>query len=142
MAYGNDEFAPILLGTGVNAYNIARCLHEVHGIRSLALGRVALRETSHSRILDVRAYREFNDPAGIVRILNELAAELPQPKLLLFATIEFYTNVLGLTVRTDRPNFPFGGAWLDLGGQQVHLIEAEVPPARGQHFAIHVADLD
>jgi D-aspartate ligase len=94
MAYGNDEFAPILLGTGVNAYNIARCLHEVHGIRSLALGRVALRETSHSRILDVRAYREFNDPEGIVRILNELAAELPQPKLLLFATIEFYTNVL------------------------------------------------
>ncbi|MCR6712223.1 MAG: hypothetical protein NVV57_05800 [Demequina sp.] len=94
MKYGNDEFAPILLGTGVNAYNIARCLHEVHGIRSLALGRVALRETSHSRILDVRAYREFNDPEGIVRILNELAAELPQPKLLLFATIEFYTNVL------------------------------------------------
>jgi D-aspartate ligase len=94
MTYGNDEWAPILLGTGVNAYNIARCLHEVHGIRSLALGRVALHETAHSRILDVRAYRQFNDPEGIVRILNELAAELPQPKLLLFATIEFYTNVL------------------------------------------------
>ena len=58
------------------------------------------------------------------------------------AAIDFYTTVLGLTVRTDRPNFPFGGAWLDLGGQQVHLIDAEVPPARGQHFAIHVADLD
>lgn len=93
-AFGNDDFAPILLGTGVNAYNIARCLHEVHGIRSLALGRVALRETSRSRILEVRAFREFNDPAGIVRILNEVASELPQPKLLLFATIEFYTNVL------------------------------------------------
>ena len=94
MTFGNDEFVPILLGTGVNAYNIARCLHEVHGVRSLALGRVALRETSSSSIISVRAHRDFNDPAGIVRILNEVAAEFPGRKLLVFATIEFYTNVL------------------------------------------------
>ena len=92
--FGNDEFVPILLGTGVNAYNIARCLHEEHGIRSLALGRVALRETAGSRIIAVRASREFNEPAAIVRILNGVAAEFPDRKLLLFATIEYYTNVL------------------------------------------------
>jgi catechol 2,3-dioxygenase-like lactoylglutathione lyase family enzyme len=56
--------------------------------------------------------------------------------------IEFYTDVLGLAVRTDRPDFAFGGAWLDLGGQQIHLIEGEVPDTYGQHFAIQVADLD
>ena len=92
--FGNDEFVPILLGTGVNAYNIARCLHEVHGMRSLALGRVALRETAGTRIISVRAFREFNEPAQIVRRLNEVAAEFPGRKLLLFATVEFYTNVL------------------------------------------------
>lgn len=58
------------------------------------------------------------------------------------AAIRFYTEVLGLTVREDRPDFPFGGAWLDVGGQQVHLIEAPVPDDRGQHFALHVTDLD
>lgn len=57
-------------------------------------------------------------------------------------SIEFYTDVIGLSVRSDRPDFPFGGAWLDIGGQQVHLIEAEVPDDHGQHFAIQVADLD
>jgi glyoxylase I family protein len=56
--------------------------------------------------------------------------------------VVFYTGVLGLTARTDRPDFGFGGAWLDIGGQQVHLIEAEVPANHGQHFAIQVADLD
>lgn len=56
--------------------------------------------------------------------------------------IEFYTGVLGLTARTDRPDFGFGGAWLDLGAQQVHLIEAPVPDDNGQHFAIEVADID
>ncbi len=58
------------------------------------------------------------------------------------AARDFYTRVLGLTERADRPDFSFGGAWLDAGSQQVHLIEADVPPPFGQHFALAVADLD
>jgi catechol 2,3-dioxygenase-like lactoylglutathione lyase family enzyme len=58
------------------------------------------------------------------------------------AAVAFYTEVLGATLRSDRPAFGFGGAWLDLGPQQVHLIEAPVPPHLGQHFAIRVGDLD
>ena len=42
--------------------------------------------------------------------------------------VDFYTDVLGGTVRTDRPDFGFGGAWIDLGSSQVHLLEATVPP--------------
>ena len=57
------------------------------------------------------------------------------------AAMDFYTRVLGLTPRTDRPDFGIGGAWLDAGGQQLHLIESEAPPNKGQHFAIQVADL-
>lgn len=56
--------------------------------------------------------------------------------------IGFYTEVLGGTLRDDRPEFGFGGAWIDLGASQLHLIEAAIPPALGQHFAIRVADLD
>ena len=54
----------------------------------------------------------------------------------------FYIDVLGGTARDDRPDFGFGGAWIDLGATQVHLIETAVPPNLGQHFAILVADLD
>lgn len=58
------------------------------------------------------------------------------------ACVAFYTGALGATVRVDRPDFGFGGAWLDLGDQQVHLIEAPVPAGLGQHFAVLVASLD
>jgi catechol 2,3-dioxygenase-like lactoylglutathione lyase family enzyme len=58
------------------------------------------------------------------------------------AARDFYTRVLGLTERADRPDFGFGGAWLDAGGQQVHLIEGEVPPPVGLHFSVAVTDLD
>jgi catechol 2,3-dioxygenase-like lactoylglutathione lyase family enzyme len=58
------------------------------------------------------------------------------------AALTFYVDVLGLRARRDRPDFGFGGAWLDVGAQQVHLIEAPGPDDRGQHFALQVADLD
>jgi catechol 2,3-dioxygenase-like lactoylglutathione lyase family enzyme len=54
----------------------------------------------------------------------------------------FYCDVLGLSVRPDRPSFSFGGTWLDVGGQQIHLIEGDVPSPLGQHFALTVDDLD
>ena len=55
----------------------------------------------------------------------------------------FYVDVLGLAQREDRPpDLGVGGAWLDAGAQQVHLIHAPPPTARGQHFALLVEDLD
>lgn len=58
------------------------------------------------------------------------------------AALTFYVGRLGLAERPDRPDFGFGGAWLDAGGQQVHLIEAAPPRDAGQHFALLVADID
>lgn len=58
------------------------------------------------------------------------------------AAFRFYTDVLGFTPRDDRPDFAFGGAWLDAGGQQLHLVEGDAPDAKGQHFAVLVDDLD
>ncbi len=57
------------------------------------------------------------------------------------AALAFYVDGLGLKVRRDRPDFSFGGAWLDAGGQQVHLIEAEPPDNLGQHFALAFSDV-
>ena len=58
------------------------------------------------------------------------------------ASIDFYVDVLGMSRRTDRPDFGIGGAWLDAAGQQLHLLQASVPPNSGQHFALWVEDLD
>jgi glyoxylase I family protein len=57
------------------------------------------------------------------------------------AGIAFYTDVLGLVQAPDRPDFGFAGAWLNVGGQQVHLIELGAPPNVGQHFALVYDDI-
>jgi catechol 2,3-dioxygenase-like lactoylglutathione lyase family enzyme len=56
--------------------------------------------------------------------------------------LDFYTRVLGMTQRVDRPATLGAGAWLDVGDQQLHLVRSETPQARGQHFAVLVDDLD
>jgi glyoxylase I family protein len=57
-------------------------------------------------------------------------------------SVAFFTEVLGLTLRNDRPDLGIDGAWLDAGGQQVHLLEAPLPPNLGQHLSLLVSDVD
>ena len=54
----------------------------------------------------------------------------------------FYCVLLGLTERTDRPDFPFPGAWLDVGAQQFHLVVGTPRTPDGDHVAILVNDLE
>lgn len=53
----------------------------------------------------------------------------------------FYRDLLGMQP-LERPDFGFGGAWLDAGGgRQIHLIEADVPADQGQHVAFRVSSV-
>jgi glyoxylase I family protein len=73
-----------------------------------------------------------------VRAIHHVAITVAE----LAPALEFYTRVLGLAERTDRPGDLRPGAWLDVGGQQVHLVVGTPPDPQGQHFAILVDDLD
>jgi len=58
-------------------------------------------------------------------------------------TRDFYRDVLGLTVG-DRPNFPFKGYWMYLGGVPiVHLVDRTESDARdGPHVGVDTAAFD
>lgn len=56
--------------------------------------------------------------------------------------VDFYTRMVGLRLRADRPADAGIGAWLDVGTQQIHLLQATPPPESGQHVALAVTDLD
>jgi len=65
--------------------------------------------------------------------------------------LRFYRDVLGLPVDQQRPTMSFAGAWLDVGEQQIHLLElpnpdpVEARPAHGgrdRHTALLVGDLE
>ncbi|MDD5580762.1 MAG: VOC family protein [Methylobacter sp.] len=64
-------------------------------------------------------------------------------------SVAFYCQTLGLQ-QVDRPDFGFPGAWLQLGAQQIHLMELKNPDpvtgrpehgGRDRHVALNVPDL-
>lgn len=66
-------------------------------------------------------------------------------------SLEFYHGLLGLEVDHERPDLGYPGAWLKVGGQQLHLLQVANPdpvsgrPAHGgrdRHLALRVNDLD
>lgn len=65
------------------------------------------------------------------------------------ASLRFYSGILDMQ-QTDRPDLGFPGAWLQLGAQQIHLLELEnTDPTTGRpehggrdrHIALSVPDL-
>lgn len=74
---------------------------------------------------------------------------------LLVADIEcslaFYCGVLGLQIDPLRPDLGYPGAWLQVGGRQIHLMQLPNPDplgnrpphgGRDRHLALTVRDLD
>jgi glyoxylase I family protein len=63
--------------------------------------------------------------------------------------LAFYRDVLGLK-QIDRPPFSIGGAWLEAGSSQIHLIDYPDGTFRRRssidnndvHFALRVADFE
>jgi len=63
----------------------------------------------------------------------------------------FYRDVLGMSVSDARPELGYPGAWLEIGAQQIHLLELPNPdpltgrPAHGgrdRHCALTLRDLN
>ena len=63
-------FVPILLGTEIAGYGMARAFYERYGARSVVYGTFPLTPTSHSKFIEVRIDPEFSDPDHFVEVLN------------------------------------------------------------------------
>ena len=64
--------------------------------------------------------------------------------------LEFYQGILGLEVDWSRPDLGYPGAWLQVGINQIHLLEVPNPDSienrpehggRDHHVALQVSDL-
>ena len=65
-------------------------------------------------------------------------------------SLDFYCGLLGLESDPARPDLGYPGAWLNVGNQQIHLLQLPNPdpkqrPAHGghdRHIALEVESID
>lgn len=64
--------------------------------------------------------------------------------------LEFYIDILGLQLDNSRPDLGYPGAWINIGDQQIHLLELPSPDpvvdrpehgGRDRHLAVLVDDM-
>ena len=68
------EFQPILLGSDINVYGMARSFHEEFGITSIALSASQLAPTKYSKIVDVKCHPNFDQEEVFIKVMREFMA--------------------------------------------------------------------
>lgn len=91
-------FQPVILGSDINAYGMARAFHEAYGIVSTAFAHFQLSPTKYSRIIKVHLIDDFTKPQIFVQSLTDWAEryhrEHPETTLLLLPCGDTYANLL------------------------------------------------
>lgn len=91
-----SKFLPVILGTDANAYGLARSFFEEYSVKSLAIGKAPLKETSHSKIIDVKVFQDLDTDKVFTQTLTAIGKELKNKydKLILLSCAEWYTNLI------------------------------------------------
>ena len=103
-------FLPIIVGTDMNAYNMAISFHEAYGINPVLVGKDSLSFTSLSTITDTIEYRSsLADSDQFANILIDVAKkyETPGKTLLLVGTNDLYVRLIIENAETLREYFTF-----------------------------------
>lgn len=87
-------FLPILLGSGMNTYGMARAFFEAYGLKPLVLGNSQLTATQDSRILTFYRIDQLNSQDVFLPALEKVAAQIPNKKLLLLACGDDYAQLI------------------------------------------------
>lgn len=109
------EFTSIILGTDINAYGVARSLHEAYGVHSHAYGVKPLRFTRASKIVDVEVHEDFDTDEGFLCTLKKVAERFQDEKpLLLTSCSDGYTALIAKHKKALEEDFVFNYIDYDL----------------------------
>lgn len=89
-----QPFLPILLGSDMNAYGMARAFYEAYGLKPLVLGRAHLTPTQNSRILQFQQIDRLNDEDVFLLEMEKVAQKYNHKKLLLLACGDDYAKLI------------------------------------------------
>lgn len=90
-----SQIIPVLVGTDVNIYGMARSFHEAYGVKSHCIGVAALAMTKDSQICDVTVVDHFKENDEFVAALLAMAKQYGQPgvKPILITAGDEYTEL-------------------------------------------------
>lgn len=106
----NHPFIPIIVGTDINAYNMAISFHEAYGIHPILVGKEPLSFTSLSTIPGaIELNHNLGEKDEFVRFLKQVAKKykVQGKKLLLIGTNDLYVRLIIESRKELKHDFTF-----------------------------------
>ncbi|MBT2582497.1 carboxylate--amine ligase [Planococcus sp. ISL-109] len=103
-------FMPIIIGTDMNAYNMAISFHEAYGIKPILIGKEPLSFTEMSSITEtIELNKQLSEPVHFANILIEIAEKYRAPgkTLLLVGTNDLYVRLIIENAKVLREHYVF-----------------------------------
>ncbi len=88
------DFIPVILGSDIATYSLARTFHEAYGITSVALSKGKYHLCGDSCIIHSIYDEDMDEPDGFADRLLRIADELPKKKLILMACGDWYVDLI------------------------------------------------
>ena len=90
------KFTPILLGSDINVYGMARSFNEAYGIKVQAWAATQLAATRYSKIVDVEVHPGFSEDPGFMEVMQEKIKEYQnhEEPVILIACGDGYAELL------------------------------------------------
>lgn len=105
-----NSFIPIIVGTDMNAYNMAISFHEEYGIKPVLVGREPLSFTQLSTITNcIELHPDLGESETFVTFLEEVHAKyvLPGKTMLLVGTNDLYVRLIIENAERLKKNYVF-----------------------------------
>lgn len=88
------SFIPVLLGSDVNVYGMARSFHEEYGVHSIAVSKTIFTPTVDSKIIDFVLEPDLENPEKFLTKLIEVANQHKDKKLVLVPCGDGYVKLV------------------------------------------------
>lgn len=95
-------FVPLLLGSDINVYSMARAFHEAYGVKTVAYGMYPSGPCFGSDIIDYRVCQNNDRPEVVLKNVGDVAAEFPDKKILVLGCGDNYLN----SIAENLPKYP------------------------------------
>lgn len=109
-----NDFVPVLLGTEIGDYGMARAFYEEFGVSSVAYGTFPLTPTANSRFIEVRIDPDFGKLDRFVEVLNRDAHSFGTKIPIIVSCGDDYTRLLAHASERLDPVYRFACPPADL----------------------------
>lgn len=98
------DFIPVLLGSDINTYSMARAFHEAYQIKSKVIGKYHTGPSYNSRIVDFTANENIDKQEIFLQIVNDFAKTNKSKRILLIGCGDNYVSLISQNKKNLNSN--------------------------------------